>query len=75
MKRHQGHARGHVALLGQEARRGGAGRLARQPADGCMVNPVALGDRPEAFTGFEPVDGFHLLMVVERESGSSARHD
>ena len=30
-----------------------------------MVNPVALGDRPEAFTGFEPVDGFLLLMVVE----------
>jgi hypothetical protein len=30
-----------------------------------MVNPVALGDGPEAFTGFEPVDCFLLLMVVE----------
>ena len=31
-----------------------AGRLARQPADGCMVNPVGLSNRPEAFTGFQP---------------------
>jgi hypothetical protein len=30
-----------------------------------MVNPGRLGDRPEAFTGFEPLAGFLLLMVVE----------
>jgi hypothetical protein len=36
-----------------------------------MVNQVALGDCPEAFTGFEPVDGFLLLMVVELGFGPS----
>jgi len=30
-----------------------------------MVNPLALGDGPEAFAGLEPCDGFLLLMVVE----------
>jgi hypothetical protein len=54
-------ARGHVALPGQAP--GSGGRV--KPADGCLVDPVAFGDRPEAFTGFAPVDGFLLLMVVE----------
>jgi hypothetical protein len=40
-----------------------------------MVNPVAFGDRPEAFTGFEPGEGFLLLMLVQlriaAESGAT----
>lgn len=38
--------------------------LGAQPADRCMVNPVAR-DRAEALAGFEPGDGFMLLMVVD----------
>ena len=39
--------------------------LPRQPGDSCVVDPEGFGDLAAALTGFEPLDGFLLLMVVE----------